>query len=179
MAHESLQKKKRCANERYYSRGAQTHSMEEADALATRAAIISKNILAVGTTKALRDKYSNHYYVTLVLRSAPNSSVDEMESVRAWVHDALPGGGAQLERDMLGGQIRFTIPGVDVDGQRPVARVIDLIERNKDELGIEYYSVGGPTLERVFLSVVKENNVPEEDGADGRNVLNTLLRRRR
>ncbi|KAK2590442.1 hypothetical protein QQS21_011873 [Conoideocrella luteorostrata] len=152
-----------------------THSMEEADALATRAAIISKSILAVGTTKALRDKYSNHYYITLVLASAPNSTTEEMEAVRAWVHESLPS--SQLERHMLGGQIRFTIPGVDAHGNRLITKVIDLIERYKDTMGIEYYSVGGSTLERVFLGVVRENNVQEEDGRDGRGIrLRRLLR---
>lgn len=150
-----------------------THSMEEADTLATRAAIISRRLLAVGTTQALRQKYSNLYYVGLVLRSAPTSSDDEMACVRDWVHDRVPG--AQLERDMLGGQVRFTIPGAaDAGGRSPVAALIELLEREKDDMGVEYYSIGGATLEKVFLSVVKENNVQEEDGIDGKG---TALRR--
>ncbi|KAF4469052.1 ABC transporter [Fusarium albosuccineum] len=136
-----------------------THSMEEADTLATRTAIISKRLLAVGTTQALRKRYSNVYYVSLLLKTAPNSTAEEMERVRRWVLAALPG--AQLERDMLGGQVRFTIPGAS-----PVARVIELLELSKDEVGAEYYSIGGATLERVFLSVVRENNVQEEDGLE-------------
>ncbi|KAI8690854.1 hypothetical protein NCS56_00076900 [Fusarium sp. Ph1] len=136
-----------------------THSMEEADTLATRTAIISRRLLAVGTTQALRKRYSNVYYVSLLLKTAPTSAVEEMERVRSWVLAALPG--AQLERDMLGGQVRFTIPGAS-----PVARVIELLERSKDEVGVEYYSIGGATLERVFLSVVRENNVQEEDGVE-------------
>lgn len=143
--------------------------MEEADALATRAVIISKRLLAVGTTQSLRDKYSNVYYVSLLLRSAPTSSIEEMEGIRSWVLDRFPG--AILERDMLGGQVRFTIPAINTFGHRPVAGVIDLLDGNKDNLGIEYYSVGGATLERVFLSVVRENNVQEEDGTSHKRQL--------
>lgn len=143
--------------------------MEEADTLATRTAIISRRLLAVGTTQALRKRYSNVYYVSLLLATAPNSTPDEMENVRHWVLDQLPG--AQLERDMLGGQVRFTIPG-----NSPVAGVIGLFERGKQEMGIEYYSIGGATLERVFLSVVRENNVQEEDGKDKGGVWSWLRR---
>lgn len=143
--------------------------MEEADTLATRTAIISRRLLAVGTTQALRKRYSNVYYVNLLLETAPNSTPDEMDNVRHWVLDQLPG--AQLERDMLGGQVRFTIPG-----NSPVAGVIGLFERGKQEMGIEYYSIGGATLERVFLSVVRENNVQEEDGKDKGGVWSWLRR---
>ncbi|KAH6997790.1 hypothetical protein BKA56DRAFT_536741 [Ilyonectria sp. MPI-CAGE-AT-0026] len=146
-----------------------THSMEEADTLATRTAIISRRLLAVGTTQALRKRYSNVYYVNLLLATAPNSTPDEMDNVRHWVLDQLPG--AQLERDMLGGQVSFTIPG-----NSPVAGVIGLFERGKQEMGIEYYSIGGATLERVFLSVVRENNVQEEDGKDKRGAWSWLRR---
>lgn len=47
--------------------------MEEADALATRGAIISRRILALGATNFLREKYGNVYHVYLVLKSAPAS----------------------------------------------------------------------------------------------------------
>jgi len=151
---------------------AQTHSMEEADTLATRAALISRRILAVGTTKALRNRHANYYYVSLLLASAPNSSPEEMEGIRAWVQGHVSG--AQLERDPLGGQVRFTIPGAS-----GVAGLIELLERNKEALGVQYYSVGGATLEKVFLNVVRENNVREEDGMDQRNsLLRRLLLRR-
>jgi ATP-binding cassette, subfamily A (ABC1), member 3 len=150
--------------------------MEEADALATRAAIISKKLLAVGTTKELRQKYSNWNHVQLLLKSAPYSTDEEMAIVQDWVVRNVPG--AQLERETLGGQIRFTIPNVSstagstsqptpLDDQGRVSnasvRLIQQIEKNKEALGIEYYSIGGATLERVFLSVVKKNNVTEED----------------
>lgn len=52
--------------------------MEEADTLATRTAIISKRLLAVGTTQALRKRYSNIYYVNILLATAPTSTPAEM-----------------------------------------------------------------------------------------------------
>jgi ABC-type multidrug transport system ATPase subunit len=152
-----------------------THSMEEADALATRAAIIAGRLLAVGTTQALRERYSNLHHVSLLLSSAPASSDKEMAAVREWVQESIPG--ARLERAMLGGQVRFTIPGTDATGWSPVPAVIELLERERENVGVEYYSVGGATLETVFLSVARENNAQEEDGgAVRRNLLSRLFR---
>lgn len=155
-----------------------THSMEEADTLATRTAIISKKLLAVGTTQALREKYNNVYYVSILLKSAPNSSIEEMERLRVWIQNRIPN--SKLEREVMGGQIRFTIPGSDRSGQNAVTEVIQILEREKESVGIEYYSIGGATLERVFLNVVRENNVNEEDGGLSRGErLMRFLRLRR
>ena len=143
----------------------QTHSMEEANALATSAMIISRRLLAAGTTNSLRQRYSKYYYAILALSSAPNSTAREMESVWSWIQRELPS--AKIERAMLGGQIRFT---VDVREHQSMATIINSIEERKQELGIQYYSIGGPTLENVFLNVVKEYNVREEDGQDERSM---------
>ena len=47
-----------------------THSMEEADALASRSSILAKKMLAVGTNDALRKRWGDGYYIHLVLNSA-------------------------------------------------------------------------------------------------------------
>lgn len=134
--------------------------MEEADTLATRTAILSKRLLAIGTTQALRRRYGNIYHVSLLLASAPKSTIKEMNIVRSWILAAVPG--AQLEREMMGGQIRFTVPGA----ASPVARLITLLEREKGAMGIQYYFIGAATLESVFLSVIREKKLQEEDEED-------------
>ena len=55
--------------------------MEEANALATCAAIISRRTLALGTTNFLREKYGNVYHLHLVLKPGPTSTREEMERV--------------------------------------------------------------------------------------------------
>ena len=150
-----------------------THSMEEADLLATRTAIISKRILAVGTTHDLRQKYNDVYYVSLQLSSAPTSSPEDMEGLQAWVRENIRD--SQLERAALGGQMRFTIPGKDGTGGTRVAGLIQLLEREKENIGIRYYSVNGATLENVFLSVVKESHIQEEDGTSRRTIWSRLF----
>lgn len=163
--------------------------MEEADALATRAAIISKRLLAIGTTQELRHRYSAVYHVQLVLRTAPTSSTEEMDRVERWAKEEFPD--ATFESQSLGGQVRFVVPAVPqtagqqgldtTDGgwsaealvtasrrKSPIVTLIQKLEAQKEDLGVEYYSVGPATLERVFMSVVKENKILEEDETERR-----------
>ncbi|KAK6836859.1 hypothetical protein PG987_007354 [Apiospora arundinis] len=42
--------------------------------------------------------------------------------------------------------------------------LIYVLENNKARLGINCYSIGAATMERVFMSVVKESDAPEDDG---------------
>jgi hypothetical protein len=153
--------------------------MEEADALATRAAIISRRILAIGTTKFLREKYGNAYYVHVVLKSAPASSREEMDHVEQWIESTFVG----VTFDSFGslhGQIKFSVPAVteeerpnedsdavqlaDVPRQKKsFARALfSQLEAHKDNIGLRFYSVGAATLDQVFLKVVTENNILQE-----------------
>ena len=85
-----------------------THSMEEADALANRAGILAKHMLACGTTEDLRNKHGNGLHVHIVCRSAPETSIQEMEAIVTWMQRMLPG--AQVEDRMYQGQIKMSIP---------------------------------------------------------------------
>lgn len=85
-----------------------THSMEEADALATRAGIMAVKMLALGTTEHLRRKYGNRYHVHLVHAASPHTTTEDMERIRVWVHDTFPG--AEVEQKTYHGQLRFSVP---------------------------------------------------------------------
>ncbi|KAI0441149.1 hypothetical protein F4803DRAFT_437510 [Xylaria telfairii] len=155
-----------------------THSMEEADALATRAAIVARRLLAIGTTEALRKTHSNEYHVHLILKSAPLSTAEEMEEVAAWVRNTFVG--IKFEGENLGGQVRFIVPAdnkfpalqlttqitrekeVGTGGTQSFTRyLIEILEAQKEQLNLDCYSISAATMESVFLRVVKE--LPAED----------------
>lgn len=160
-----------------------THSMEEADALATRAAIISRRILAIGTTKFLREKYGNAYHVHVVLKSAPASSREEMDHVEEWIKATFAGVSFDAF-DNLHGQIKFSVPAVTEEAEeekvdehpdavqevvvapkqkKSLARALfSQLEAHKDDIGLRFYSVSAATLDQVFLKVVTDNNIREE-----------------
>ncbi|TVY82069.1 ABC transporter A family member [Lachnellula suecica] len=168
-----------------------THSMEEADALADRAGIMAKRMLAMGTSDHLRQKHGDAYYVHLVMKSAPHTSDDEIAGIRSWVLDHYPG--ADIEDKTYHGQLRFSVPAQrqeDIDdgikgGSYPLKRsgigsLITLLEDHREELGLEHYSVSPTTLDQVFLSIVQKHNVEEEGyvgKSDKQGVFASLFRR--
>lgn len=168
-----------------------THSMEEADALADRAGIMAKRMLAMGTSDYLRHKHGDAYYIHLVMKSAPHTTPEEISTVRSWILNEFPG--ADIEQQTYHGQIRFSVPAqktvvkeVDVDeihggfSQHGVGSLIMTLEDRSEELGLEHYSVSPTTLDQVFLSIVQKHDVVEEGYARSKpemNVSRKLTRR--
>lgn len=178
-----------------------THSMEEADKLATRVGIMKRKMLALGTVGQLGEQYGDAWVVQLVLKSAPETTEEEMEACKEWVRRKIPG----VQMDKWGsrggghGQLRFKVlkaargehfkhdveeshapssrndsiektpTDADVELVRTqssdlggIPGLIQLLESNREDLGLEYYSVSPTTLDEVFLRVVGEEE--EETG---------------
>jgi ABC-type multidrug transport system ATPase subunit len=178
-----------------------THSMEEADKLATRVGIMKRKMLALGTVSDLGEQYGDAWVVQLVLKSAPETTEEEMETVKQWVQRKIPG----VQLDKWGsrggghGQLRFkvlkaassestalpahaenaktgniteaevhqlntTSSAASASDLGGIPGLIQLLETNRNELGLEYYSVSPTTLDEVFLRVVGE----EEEETSGK-----------
>ncbi|KYG44544.1 hypothetical protein M433DRAFT_155489 [Acidomyces richmondensis BFW] len=166
-----------------------THSMEEADALADRAGIMAKRMLALGTSDQLRKKHGDAYHVHVVHKTAPYTSEDDMNEMKSWVQRTFPG--AVTEERVFHGQLRFSVPNdrtaledsvqiirddeekagftTITTSQTParngISALFAQLEMNKEKLGFEYYSVSQATLDQVFLSIVNKHNVMEENYA--------------
>jgi hypothetical protein len=161
----------------------QTYSMEEADALATCAAIISKRILTIGTPAFLYKKYGDIYHVHIVLLSAPTSSAEEMKNAEQWAEHTF----SSVRFDAFGShhrQIRFSVPdrrvqnavrdsGDDIQpavggmvgrglNRRGIGELLSSLESSKEKMGLKFYSVSATTLDQVFLNVITQNDVLEE-----------------
>ncbi|KAM0322314.1 hypothetical protein ACHAQA_009604 [Verticillium albo-atrum] len=155
-----------------------THSMEEAGALAGRAGILAKRMLALGTPENLRRRFGDALHVHLISKSAPHTPPEETESVRRWVESTFPG--AAFDKTYHG-QMRFAVPAseaVAVYGARhggqqitkpsedvedsAVGQLVVMLEEMKEQLGIMHYSVTPTTLDQVFLTIVGNHNIQEE-----------------
>ena len=147
-----------------------THSMEEADALATRAGIMAGKMLALGTTDYLRRKHGDAYYVHVVHQHAPHASDEDMQRIRVWILDNFPH--ANVESKVYAGQIRFSVPSKgsrpsnedEISGDSGIAILFQALEKHKLDLQIEYYSVSRATLDQVFLNIITKHNIEEEGG---------------
>ncbi|KAL8858538.1 MAG: hypothetical protein Q9178_004832 [Gyalolechia marmorata] len=154
-----------------------THSMEEADALADRAGIMGRKMLALGTSDYLRKKHGDRYYVHLITKTAPHTTMEEMEGIRTWIAKNVDG--AVVEQKTYHGQLRFSVPahssekGITQDDNNGittslssssgVGALFTMLEAHKGQLGFEYYSVSATTLDQVFLSIVGKHNISEEN----------------
>ncbi|KAL5443141.1 hypothetical protein PMIN06_008785 [Paraphaeosphaeria minitans] len=164
-----------------------THSMEEADKLATRVGIMKRKMLALGTVAELGDRYGDAFVVQLVLKSAPSTTTEEMDAVKDWIRSRISG--VQMDKwgskDGNHGQLRFKVlkaasstlaTSSSPHGDKKVNKtstnvqelertpslggisgLIQLLENNRAEIGLEYYSVSPTTLDEVFLRVVGED----------------------
>jgi ATP-binding cassette, subfamily A (ABC1), member 3 len=155
----------------------QTHSMEEADALASRVGIIAKHLLDIGTAQHLREKHGHGFHIHLVLKGSPLVDDAEMECIKTWMEQHIVG--AKIEGKPYHGQMRFNIPSTitaSVDDkdeimvdlarnkkERSIAELFLLLEENKEQLGIEFYSISPSTFDEVFLKVVEKHHVGEEE----------------
>jgi ABC-type multidrug transport system ATPase subunit len=180
-----------------------THSMEEADALATRAGIMGRKMLALGTTDYLRRKHGDRYHVHLITTTAPHTPPKEMKRIRDWVIANLED--AIIEDRTYHGQLRFSVPahfkptrsaaipfGTDdiradnTSGVHPasslsgIGALFTILESQKQALGFEFYSVSPTTLDQVFLTIVRKHNIEEENSReeDGKPGLWQRLTRR-
>lgn len=90
-----------------------THSMEESSALANRVGIMAQRMLALGTIEQLRKTHGDMYYVHIVLKTAPHSSAEEMDTFHNWVRETFPG--AEVDRQSYHGQMRFNVPSIQSD----------------------------------------------------------------
>jgi len=139
-----------------------THSMEEAGALANRAGIMAKRMLAMGTTDYLRHKHGAAYHCHLVTNTAPHTSEEEMTRLKEWVLEQFSD--AQMEAKTYHGQLRFAVPasserlkrvptaasttrdeifgGAEVPKiDSGVGSILTILEDHREELGLAHYAV--------------------------------------
>lgn len=110
-----------------------THSMEEADALANRAGIMAKKMLALGTTDYLRRKHGDAYHVHLVHSEAPHTTDADMERIRIWVVETFPG--AVVEEKTYHGQLRFSVPASHPQRDASISKAPHSSTQEEDFIG--------------------------------------------
>lgn len=123
--------------------------MEEASALANKVGILAKRLLAVGTIDSLASRYAT-YEVHFTCRSRE-------EIVRAQqLMSRIPG--AKMADDVA---TRFEVP-IDPSQGISLSKLFNALSSQGD---FTEYTVEKITLEGVFLKVIRENDVKEEDAS--------------
>ncbi|XP_054718877.1 phospholipid-transporting ATPase ABCA7-like [Uloborus diversus] len=122
-----------------------SHSMEECEALCTRLAImVNGQFRCLGSIQHLKNKYGNGYTLTLRVANAPNA----MQEVRKFIETTFSNAASLQEQHL--NQMEYQLaPSLSL------AVVFQELEKARQMLNIEDYSVSQTTLDQVFISFAK------------------------
>eukprot|EP00270_Netrium_digitus_P003854 TRINITY_DN1466_c0_g1_i1.p1 TRINITY_DN1466_c0_g1~~TRINITY_DN1466_c0_g1_i1.p1 ORF type:complete len:971 (+),score=291.84 TRINITY_DN1466_c0_g1_i1:469-3381(+) len=135
-----------------------THSMEEADILGDRIAIMAKGRLrCIGTSLHLKQRFGAGYIITVGVVTA--SSINDlskaaevtshMNAVKSFFKEHL-----DLDNsDETKGYVRYIIPR---DRQDRLKGFFEELRRRRDSLGVTDLQLSLTTLEEVFLNIARE-----------------------
>lgn len=123
-----------------------THSMEEADTLCNKLAIIAEGKLqALGTSSHLKEKFGSGYSVSLLLKDA-----EKQESAVEFIKELLP---EAILISSVGAERTFH-SSLNIK----IGEAVRALEKNRESLGIEQFSISRTTLEDVFLNICREHS---------------------
>ncbi|XP_045462666.1 phospholipid-transporting ATPase ABCA1-like [Harmonia axyridis] len=140
-----------------------SHSMEECEALCTKLAImVNGNFQCLGSTQHLKSRFSEGFTVTLKLKKIKNSSgLEHRDTTPIETFMAHNFRGCELRekhQELLNYYIK--------DRSAKWSTLFSVLERAKEELDIEDYSICQSNLEQVFLTFTKhqktEDNMPKK-----------------
>lgn len=118
-----------------------THSMEEADALCDRIAVMSHGKLqCIGHSEELKKRYGSGYKLTV--------STDTPEKLSG-IHDFVKSQFPQCElMDSIAGTSHFVVP---TDNVKHMSTLFRVFEGQQDKIGMTDWGIGTTTLEEVFV----------------------------
>lgn len=120
-----------------------THSMEEAQKLCDRVAMLSRGRLkAIGNPDELRLRLGRGYRVSV---SLPQSRFADLHKLMT---DISP---ESRVESALAGTVNYSVPR-----SVPLSRIFEELTRNKQQLSAVDWEVSQSTLEDVFLSIMKD-----------------------
>lgn len=157
-----------------------THSLEEAEALASKVAILSTRMLATGTLSSLQDSDGGLYKIRAVMSPDVDSSLSETavyetfrslgrDTINYWhsnglvqfylVYDRLALGRIMQAMERLAGNFGAW-ETIEYIGPKSATGTTSLAENSYPRVFLSY-SVTGPSLEDVFMNVVRAAKDPE------------------
>jgi len=141
-----------------------SHYMDEYETLGSRIGImIDGELVATGSLERLQDLYCNGFFVDISLQPSTSdcekSEIDTIEAfagidLDASVYESLP----------FHFKLKVVIRG-NVEERSNVtmlAEAFDLLERKKEELGIQFYSIALMNLEQIFIDLSRKQFLADE-----------------
>jgi len=135
-----------------------THSMEEAEALCGRIAIMVQGRLrCYGSAQHLKSKFGYGYQVDV------NTADEDPAPFMAWMNEVF---GEAKVIESLGGQSKIRIPK-----EKRLSEIFKLLEENKSKFGVKEYAVSESTLEQIFINLKRTADLEDAGQTSGRSQL--------
>ena len=150
-----------------------THSMDESEALCTRLGImVNGQFKCLGSVQHLKSKFGRGYSLILKCKNEQEIITKIEEFMKINVSNAV------LE-DKQQETLFYKIGNKNSLNEKiSIADYFNLIEKNKQILNIEAYSLSQATLEQIFLSFAKEQRgINEEEIKPTPNVFKRMMER--
>ena len=144
-----------------------THSMEEAETLCTRIAIMAQGkVQCLGTSFQLKKQFDHGYVLSINLTQplpqgfSLNKTSDEYlpwQEVHEFISSKLVDGQAELI-SAVNKSLKYNLAREGAS----IAKIFQLMENNKERLGIREWGLSMTTLEEVFVSAVNRADEGDE-----------------
>ena len=134
-----------------------THSMEEAEILGDRIAVMSHGKLqAIGSSLELKSKYGSGYHMNAFLKdeSSPTAVIE-------YFRKNAPDGSQHLST--TGNCVQFQFPKEQDAPSVDLGSFFETFEQNMEDLQVADYSIGMATLEEVFLNLSTMDGFAKND----------------
>ena len=129
-----------------------SHSMEECEALCNRLIImVNGRICCIGSPQHLKNKFGKGYTLRTKLSTTGPALEQNLKDVTEFVKKSFEG---TEVKEMHYNLINFQINNTSIRW----SQIFGTIEREKQKLNIEDYSVGQTTLEQIFLTLAAQQS---------------------
>ena len=124
--------------------------MEECEALCNRLIImVNGTIACIGSPQHLKNKFSKGYTVHIKLSASGEELSQTIEKVENFMKMTFEG---TEVKEIHYNSLNFQINNTSISW----SQIFGVIEKSKESLKIEDYSVGQTTLEQIFLSFAEK-----------------------
>merc|ERR1711933_26942 len=134
-----------------------SHYMDECQELGTRIGImIDGEVSTTGSLERLQERFCDSYFVELSMQTTVDDTTNNEDAIlAAFEHHKMPD---TTVYESLPYHLKLQVPFVTkpMVGTEQLSSIFELLESNKDALGIKFYSVTMMNLEQIFIDLSRK-----------------------
>jgi len=134
-----------------------SHYMDECQELGTRIGImIDGEVSTTGSLERLQERFCDSYFVELSMQATVDATTNNEDAIlAAFERHNMPGTAVY---ESLPYHLKLQVPFVTkpMVGTEQLSSIFELLESNRESLGIKFYSVSMMNLEQIFIDLSRK-----------------------